>query len=57
MENITISPQNRQISINIDEFLSINPSATVFVFGYFNAYHKDWLPFPCETYRPGELCL
>ena len=29
------------ISSNIDEVLSINPSA-VFVFGDFNVHHKDW---------------
>ena len=26
---------------NIDELLSINPSANVFVFGDFNVHHKD----------------
>ena len=30
------------ISSNIEEVLSINPSATVFVFGDFNVHHKDW---------------
>ena len=30
-------------SSNIDEVLSINPSANVFVFGDFNVRHKDWL--------------
>ena len=30
-------------SSNIDEVLSINPSANVFVFGDFNVHHKDWL--------------
>ena len=35
---------------NIDEVLSINLSANVFVFGEFNVHHKDWL-----TYS-GELC-
>ena len=29
------------ISSNIDEVLSINPSADVFVFGDFNVHHKD----------------
>ena len=28
---------------HIDEVLSINPSATVFVFGDFNVHHKDIL--------------
>ena len=30
------------ISSNIDEVLSINPSANVFVFRDFNVHHKDW---------------
>ena len=30
------------ISSNIDEFLSINPSANVFIFVDFNVHHKDW---------------
>ena len=36
---------------NIDEVLSINPSANVFVFGDFNAHHKDWLTFSGGTDR------
>ena len=43
------------ISSNIDEVLSINPSA-VFVFGDFNVHHKDWLTYSGGTDRPGELC-
>ena len=43
------------ISSNIDEVLSINPSA-VFVFGDFNVHHKDWLTNSSGTDRPGELC-
>ena len=31
------------ISCKIDEVLSVNPSANVFVFRDFNVYHKDWL--------------
>ena len=31
------------ISSNIDEVLSINPSANVFVIADFNVHHKDWL--------------
>ena len=30
------------ISSNIDEILSINPSANVFAFGDFNVHHNDW---------------
>ena len=33
------------ISSNIDEVLSINPSANVFVFGDFNVHRKDWLTY------------
>ena len=44
------------VSSNIDEILSINPSANVFVFGDFNIHHKDWLTYSGETDGPGELC-
>ena len=44
------------ISSNIDEVLSINPSANVFVFGDFNVHHKDWLTYSGGTDQPGELC-
>ena len=44
------------ISFNIDEVLSINPSANVFVFGDFNIYHKDWFTYSGWTDRPDELC-
>ena len=37
------------ISSNIDEVLSINPSANVFYFGDFNVYHKDCLTYSGET--------
>ena len=43
------------ISSNIDEVLSINPSANVFVFGDFNVHRKDWLTYSGRTDRPGEL--
>ena len=43
------------ISSNIDEVLSINQSANVFVFGDFNVHHKDWLTYSGGTDRPGEL--
>ena len=42
------------ISSNIDEVLSINPSANVFVFGDFNIHRKDWLTYSGDTDRPGE---
>ena len=41
------------VSSNIDEVLSINPSANVFVF---NVHHKDWHTYSGGTDRPGELC-
>ena len=44
------------ISSNIDEVLSLNPSANVFVFGDFNDYHKDWLTYSSGTDWPSELC-
>ena len=37
------------ISSNIDQVLSINPSANVFVFGDFNVHHKDWLTYSGGT--------
>ena len=39
------------ISSNIDEVLSINPSAVLF-----DVHHKDSLSFSGGTDRPGELC-
>ena len=44
------------ISSNIDEVLSINPSANVFLFGDFNVHHKNWLTYSGGTDGPGELC-
>ena len=44
------------ISSNIDEVLSINPSANLFVFGDFNVHLKDWLTYSGGTGRPGKLC-
>ena len=41
---------------NIDEVLSINPSAKIFVFGDFNVHHKDWLTYSGGTDRPAKLC-
>ena len=44
------------VSSNINEVLSINPSANVFVFGDFNIHHKNCLTYSGGTDRPGELC-
>ena len=44
------------IPSNIDEVLSTNPSANVFVLGDFNVHHKDWLTYSGGTDRPGQLC-
>ena len=43
------------ISSNIDEVLSVNPSANVFFLGDFNIHHKVWLTYSGGTDRPGEL--
>ena len=45
------------ISSNIDEVLSINPSANVSVFEDFHAHHQDWLTYTSRTDRPDELCF
>ena len=42
-------------SSNVDEVLSINPSANVFVFGDFPIHHKEWLTYSGGTDRPGKL--
>ena len=44
------------IASYIDEVLSINLSANVFVFGDINVHHKDWLTYSGGTDRPGEVC-
>ena len=44
------------ISSNIDEVLSINPSANMFFFRDFNIHHKDWLTYFGGTDGSGELC-
>ena len=43
------------ISSNIDEVLSINPSANIFVSGDFNVHHKDWLTYSGGTDQTGKL--
>ena len=44
-------------SSNIDEFLSISPYITAFVFKEFNIHHKDQLTYFGGTDGPGELCF
>ena len=44
------------ISSNIDNILSTNPSANVFVFGDSNVHHKDCLTYSAGTDRSSELC-
>ena len=39
----------------MDEVLSINPIANVFVFRDFNVCHKEKLTYSGETDRPGDL--
>ena len=45
------------ISSNINEVLSINQSANMFVFGDFNVHNKDWLVYSGGTDIPGESLL
>ena len=45
------------LSSNIDELLSINQSAIVFVIGDFNVHYKEWLTYYGGTDRPGELVI
>ena len=52
---LSLRPVFDSISSNIDEVLSIKPSANVFVFGGFNVHHKDWLTCSGGTDRPSEL--
>ena len=40
----------------IDETLLIKPFTNVFVFGDFNAHHKDWLIYSAGANKPGEVC-
>ena len=44
------------ISSNIDEVLSINPSANVFIFGDFNIHQKGSLIYSGGTDPPVKLC-
>ena len=44
------------ISSNIEEVLSINPSANMLVFGNFDVRQKNWLTFSGGTDRFGEPC-
>ena len=44
------------VQFNIDEVLSSNPSANVFVFGKCNVHDKGYLYCSDGTGRPGELC-
>ena len=50
--------QNRMLFFDhpVDDVLSINPSANVFVFGDFNIHYKDWLTYFGGTDRSGKLC-
>ena len=50
--------QNRMLFFDhpVDDVLSINPSANVFVFGDFNIHHKDWPTYSGGTDGSGKLC-
>ena len=43
------------ISFNMDEVLSISPSANMFVSRDFNIHHQDWLIYSGGTDRPSKL--
>ena len=45
------------ISSNIDEVLSINPSAIFFVVGDLDIHHKDWLTYSGKTDKPGDFSI
>ena len=47
---------SNSISSNIDEVLSINPSANIFVFRDLHIHHKNWLTYSGGTDQPGKLC-
>ena len=44
------------ISSSIDQVISINSSANLFVFGHFNLYYKDRLTSFGRTDQPSEIC-
>ena len=53
--SLSLSMVFDSIPSNIDEVLSMNPSANAFVFGDFNAHHKGWLTYSGRADRSGEL--
>ena len=54
--SLSVCTVSDSISSNIYEVLSINPSASVFLFEDFNIHCKDWLTYSGGTGRSGELC-
>ena len=54
--NSSLCTASDSISSNIDQVLSINLSANVFVSGEFIVHHKDRLTHSGGTDRPGEVC-
>ena len=48
-------PLSIAFSVLMHDFLLINPSVNVFVFGDFDVYHKDWLTYSGGTGSPAEL--
>ena len=40
----------------MDDVLSFNRAANMFVFRDFNIHHKEWITYFGETDRPGEFC-
>ena len=51
----SLCPFFASISSNIDEVLSINPSANMFGFGDFTVHHKDWFTYSGGTDTSGKL--
>ena len=51
--SLSLCTVSASTSSNIDEILSINPSANVF--NVFNVNHKDWLTYSGGTDSPEEL--
>ena len=54
--SLSLCKVSYSIFSNIDEVISINPSANVFVFREFNVHHKDWLYDSSGTDSTGEPC-
>ena len=54
--SLSLCSVSDSILSNIDEVISINPSANIFVFGDLDVDHKDFLTYSGGNAWPGELC-